>query len=1076
MIVDVPEWYIRRDIFDIRSVQYFLESFGVEFFEEIPLKYQVAIVKNLNKLIKYKSSERNNNDIIDLFNLTGTYIYKYFLYKKKDEKTSSTDIDKYDLEFIKVKQGDSFDKYIDDNIYRYKYDDLTMDDKYWDGVYKEWNNESDKTFKEKLHEEIRDEHIKDVDFTVEGTKYMSIDYEVDMSKYKYQVEYFFNYLLDSQVDSNDVRIIVPSINMDTEVTLSGVFILLYLLSLSYDDIPDKVIRPFDRSSHQLNITTPRVEYYDQLYTDDGDYDDYLKWNKIFGEYRPPAHFDTHQFDFGGVIRSGHIMDDDQEFEFGDISYNLDYLQGDYDFEEMLDPPDIEGLYDFNNPEMHDGTEPETTDYGLYDFGIVEKITPLDDDKVFDFYDIEDPDTEYIDYDFDDLVDEEPLDEDDGWDFMHPLYSVPSEWEVLDSEWDFNDLADLDPDEFWRQFFHPKHWEGKTYIENQDPEATAEGYNSYEVWAENYLDWAKRRVPETLETSYDRVFGFNNALEPQDIEDFLEVIERRIKPYNFEKGYTGYSYKTVLNNEGDVRYYEITYEYDELVYDYDEYIQYVNPDGDLNSYNDWVEDQKYHFLLKNPRGPLGIAGFRIVKKLDTVEDIMENFDINTECYNDLRNRIMDSDNRDENLMLNYVFRTLCTRQFDYHFYEVGNEVVQYISQVLKDKSYILYNFYNQLISETNVEARKNNIRSVMNDIIGTLEYYITGDNVEFIYSAFTISSFSALLHYLYLMINFFKSWKVYFLDPVVTINTNDRLENGNNYGSGIDSLAEIKLNYWHEDKEFKEDTISVTGVHQVDERYNEVIKEVLDVYGHFDPDPEDDYDYDGYTVEEASAEYKDANGGVVDASLNIPYKMINGGKSYDKLLDIWDLDGAGPLEMQDYLRVDGGGAYHADDLVTRNSFDNLYTFMINGGSAGTNQFWTKSMHTRVIDRQIEQKALVSDQDGNVIIEKEDGLYLQQAWASWKEFDDIRSVGDRAFEYINYVMEVLYDDLVVVTDDQLLTQRINELVADELSDMRKVANYVDNIEHQENVYKQYIDKYIEDLTDEIGKFSPYTWEEF
>ena len=38
LIVDVPEWYIRRDIFDIRSVQYFLESFGVEFFEVIPLK------------------------------------------------------------------------------------------------------------------------------------------------------------------------------------------------------------------------------------------------------------------------------------------------------------------------------------------------------------------------------------------------------------------------------------------------------------------------------------------------------------------------------------------------------------------------------------------------------------------------------------------------------------------------------------------------------------------------------------------------------------------------------------------------------------------------------------------------------------------------------------------------------------------------------------------------------------------------------------------------------------------------------------------------------------------------------
>ena len=75
MIVDTPEWYIRRDIFDIRSVQYFLESYGVKFFKEIPLKYQIRIVKNLNKLIKYKSSNKNFADILEIFAAKNTSIY-----------------------------------------------------------------------------------------------------------------------------------------------------------------------------------------------------------------------------------------------------------------------------------------------------------------------------------------------------------------------------------------------------------------------------------------------------------------------------------------------------------------------------------------------------------------------------------------------------------------------------------------------------------------------------------------------------------------------------------------------------------------------------------------------------------------------------------------------------------------------------------------------------------------------------------------------------------------------------------------------------------------------------------------
>ena len=942
MIVDVPQWYIRRDIFDLRSVQYFLESYGVEYFPVIPLKYQVAIVKNLNKLIKYKSSNKNNNDIIDLFNLEGTFIYKYYLYKKAID---SGDPDNYKLEFIKVKQGEPFDKYISNNIYRFDYDDFTLQDKYWDGVYKEWGNSSDKTFKERLHEEVKDNHIEYTDYTVTGTKYMSVDYEVDMSKYKYQVEYFFNFLLDSKTDTDDIKIILPTVDVNTEVEISNIFIMLYLLSFSYDDIPDKVIRPEDRDTHKQTIENPPYEYYEQVYTDDGDFDDVYKWNELFDDYIIPPTIDEH----------GH-----------------------------------------------------------------------------------------------------------------------------------------------------KHWEIKSYIEHRDPVATEEGYNSYPVWVEKYLDWVKNKFPETLTTEYNRILGFNNALETEDLDNLLELISRRNKVYNFERGYNGYSYQPVYDLDNNLLYYEIIYEYDEYdrIYNYNDYLNYIcypnepvfDPDTETieeyearhaqweetltqESYDKWYNIQIELYKHNNPRGPLGIGGFRVVKKMSTVPEIVDNFNINTECYNDLVSRINNADSRDENVILRYVYKVLCTREFDYDFYKVNDNDVKYMSEVLRNRNYILYNFYRQVISENNVETRRDNIRAVMNDIITTLEYYLSDNNLEYIYSSFSITSFSSLIYYMYLMINFFKSWKVYFLDPVVTINTDDKLENGNNYGTGVDNIAETKLNYWHQDKEFRRDTINLNYEMDVDERDpKERIKEVLDVYGRFDPDPNCDYDFDGYYPEEAQETYIDVDGGSYDASRNIPYHMVNGGQAFDKYTDVFDFDGGTPEEALEYLSLNGGGVYHPEDLVTRNSYDYLYNFNINGGGPASNYFYTKTIHTKVINREISQDVVVSTKEYNVIDQKNDGLYINQSWASWADFADIATTTDEAYSYINYILEVLYDDLIIITDDALLTEHINNLVDDQLANMIKVSDYAKNIEYHKNVYRSYTDEYVRTLDTRYDDFTPFEWINF
>jgi hypothetical protein len=215
---------------------------------------------------------------------------------------------------------------------------------------------------------------------------MSIDYEVDMSKFKYQVEYFFSYLLDSEVISDDLKIIVPSISTSTEVGIADLFVMLYLLSFSYEGVSDKIRRPEDTTSHKLDIVTPRVKYYEQLYRDDGDFDDYISWNEKFGKYIPPAPYDTMQFYFGTAIKQS-SLDDDEEFNFGDIIYNLDYLQGEYDFDELVEeePIDQDKGYDFIDPNFNtDSSDEEASDNRLYDFGDVYFIPPPTDGDRYDF--------------------------------------------------------------------------------------------------------------------------------------------------------------------------------------------------------------------------------------------------------------------------------------------------------------------------------------------------------------------------------------------------------------------------------------------------------------------------------------------------------------------------------------------------------------------------------------------------------------------------------------------------------------------------------------------------------------------
>lgn len=249
MVSDTPEWYIRKDIFDIRTVQFFLESYGIPFYEQIPLKYQIRIVKNLNNLIKYKSTQRNFEDIINIFNLRETNIYTYYLYKKR--KTDSQghyiedpDLEKmYDLLFIEVILGDTYDNYIKNLNYRNPYDEITLTDEYWDGT-----DDHDKVKRQILERE----------FTIEPTKYLTLKADVNYIDFQRQLIYMMGLIVDSRVDNNDLTVGVPSIYEGVPFKLTDLFLFICLLNNLEMDLSQLIIRPED-VEEEKTIVIPDYE-------------------------------------------------------------------------------------------------------------------------------------------------------------------------------------------------------------------------------------------------------------------------------------------------------------------------------------------------------------------------------------------------------------------------------------------------------------------------------------------------------------------------------------------------------------------------------------------------------------------------------------------------------------------------------------------------------------------------------------------------------------------------------------------------------------------------------------------------
>ena len=217
-LTSIPDYIIDREVFDSRCIKYLFESFGIPYYSEIPIKYQKAMLKNLNILIKYKSSTRNMVDICSLFGFSDVKVFGYYLFKQRivDINTGEYKYDEnndisYDLDKLYVKDingeiqdynGVKYTKLLDYRHYdAEKYlKTIVCEDKDGNTTKKQIIDNNSDVY---IHDELGNDFIplKDTDYfrkikaetAPAELKFIKVPVNDDLTEYKNDPEYLIPY-------------------------------------------------------------------------------------------------------------------------------------------------------------------------------------------------------------------------------------------------------------------------------------------------------------------------------------------------------------------------------------------------------------------------------------------------------------------------------------------------------------------------------------------------------------------------------------------------------------------------------------------------------------------------------------------------------------------------------------------------------------------------------------------------------------------------------------------------------------------------------------------------------------------
>jgi hypothetical protein len=172
---------------DVQTCKYILQSYGLDIFDDIPIKYRKAIADNIEVLIQNKGTDAVFELIYKIFGFKHADVFKYYIVKERKRDADGNpiiDADKsnmYDLSMASVSiSSKNVALDIRDQTNQLDYGDVVRKDPYW-GVY-----ETDASVEDKL---------LDFNFNYFDSKYIAINTAYDLTKMNYEINYVMSTLL-----------------------------------------------------------------------------------------------------------------------------------------------------------------------------------------------------------------------------------------------------------------------------------------------------------------------------------------------------------------------------------------------------------------------------------------------------------------------------------------------------------------------------------------------------------------------------------------------------------------------------------------------------------------------------------------------------------------------------------------------------------------------------------------------------------------------------------------------------------------------------------------------------------------
>lgn len=208
MIVNTIKLSIDRDFYDLNSIKKMFDCYGVPFFEDLPLDYQRTIIKNLNMLIRSKSTDKVLYDISNILMYERIKIYKYMLVKERkldennnpiiaqkpvyDDDGNMTYVPDYEKMYdVYFQSADIMEPNIAVGIEskpnRHGYLDVTEDDVLW------WDTSD-------LRQELFNREFNFIE-----TKYLGVNIMYNLTDLLYETVYFLNLLVDNKDTTDPTR-------------------------------------------------------------------------------------------------------------------------------------------------------------------------------------------------------------------------------------------------------------------------------------------------------------------------------------------------------------------------------------------------------------------------------------------------------------------------------------------------------------------------------------------------------------------------------------------------------------------------------------------------------------------------------------------------------------------------------------------------------------------------------------------------------------------------------------------------------------------------------------------------------